>query len=105
MIVICTGQYKAAHYQKISTTHFLMTYQSCFSDSYFSRYNDSLSARFFNTLYVCVVLPGTCIDAYSSRSLARCDRIAAAMSTAAINSKSEVSYVAAQGTGSIAFRF
>ena len=50
MIVICKEQQKAVHYQKILTNRFRMIYESFFSDSYFSRYNDSLSAVFVNTL-------------------------------------------------------
>ena len=38
---------KTAHYQKISTIRFRMICQTFFSYSYFSRYDDSLSARFF----------------------------------------------------------
>ena len=37
---------------QFSTIRFLMIYQPCFNHSYFLRYNNSLSARFLNTLYV-----------------------------------------------------
>ena len=55
MVVICIGQYKAAHYQTVSTIHFWMIYQSCFNHSFFSRYNDSISRRQTKTSgYACL---------------------------------------------------
>ena len=46
MVVICNEQQKAACHQKMATVRFRMIYQSFFSHCYFSRYNDSLLARF-----------------------------------------------------------